>query len=261
MKLIDSHAHLDLVADLPQALEQARQAGVTAIVAQGRDRRSGEHALKLASDYPGFIFPSLGLHPYRLASAGLVSRLEAELRFVEDNLHRAVALGEVGLDYKKELVRETGKELQHTVLERLLDIAGRYDKPVLVHSRYAWRDALNLVQRSGVQQAVFHWFTGPTSVLRSAVEAGYFLSATPACVYHQEHRRAVKETPLDRLLLETDSPVYYRGLDRAAGPADVAGVLGEVAAIKGLPPEQVAEATTANSAGLFKLKLSEGHWR
>ncbi len=96
MTLIDCHAHLDLVADLPAALERARQSGVVGIVAQGRDRRSGEHALGLAARYPGFVYTALGLHPYRLASPRLVSRLEAELRFVEENLHRAVALGEVG---------------------------------------------------------------------------------------------------------------------------------------------------------------------
>ncbi|MDP6510404.1 MAG: TatD family hydrolase [Dehalococcoidia bacterium] len=260
MRLVDTHAHLDDVPDLPSVLDKAAGRGVMAVVAVGSDMESNRKTLEIAGLYPGRVFPALGLHPWELTNGGeAVAGLA--LAFIEENISRVVAVGEVGLDYKKELVRETGKELQHMVLERLLDIAGRYDKPVLVHSRYAWRDALNLVQRSGVQQAVFHWFTGPTSVLRSAVEAGYFLSATPACAYHQEHRRAVKETPLDRLLLETDSPVYYRGLDRAARPADVAGVLGEVAAIKGLPPEQVAEATTANSAGLFKLKLSEGHWR
>jgi TatD DNase family protein len=259
MRLVDTHAHLYSLAGLAYDLKAAAGRGVVAVVAVGSGLESNRKTLEIAGLYPGRVFPALGLHPWELTKGDIV--VGPALDFIEENISRAVAVGEVGLDYMKELVRETGKGRQHTVLERLLDIARRYDKPVLVHSRYAWKDALDLVQRSGVRQVVFHWFTGPTSVLRSVVEAGYYLSATPACAYHQEHRRAVEKTPLDRLLLETDSPVYNRGLDRSAKPADVAGVLEEVVTIKGLWPEEVAEATTANAAGLFKLKLSEGYWR
>ncbi|MDP7239887.1 MAG: TatD family hydrolase [Dehalococcoidia bacterium] len=259
MRLVDTHAHLDDVSDPLSVLKTAEGRGVVAVVAVGSDTESNRKTLDITDMYPDRVFPALGFHPWELIRGDAV--VGSALDFIEENISRAVAVGEVGLDYKKELVRKAGKELQHTVLESLLIIARRHDKPVMVHSRYAWGDVLDLVQRSGVRQAVFHWFTGPTSVLRGVVESGYYLSATPACAYHQEHRRAIKETPLDRLLLETDSPVYYRSLDRAAEPVDVAGVLVEVAVIKGLPPEQVAEATTDNAVGLFKLKLGGGRWR
>ena len=130
----------------------------------------------------------------------------------------------------------------------------RHDRPALVHSRYAWRDALSLVEEAGATKAVFHWYTGTSSVLREIIERGYYISATPAVEYHEEHRRAVKETPLDRLLLETDCPVVYgRG---GAGefrsqPADVARSLKGAALLKGMPEEELARNTTDNAVRLF----------
>jgi TatD DNase family protein len=251
MKLIDSHAHLDLVADLPQALEQARQAGVTAIVAQGRDRRSGEHALKLASDYPGFIFPSLGLHPYRLASAGLVSRLEAELRFVEDNLHRAVALGEVGLDYFYH-EGDRRRELQQEVFRRLCHRAAHLGKAALVHCWQAWDDCLEILDQEGVKQASFHWFSGTLEVLQEVLRRGYFISANPALASEDLPRQAATRAPLSRLLLETDAPADYDSWGTSQ-PADVARVVRLVARLRGQAVARVARVTTANAVAFIGL--------
>jgi TatD DNase family protein len=128
----------------------------------------------------------------------------------------------------------------------------------MLHSRYAWRDCLTVVEETGIERAVFHWYTGPSSVLRDIIGHGYYLSATPAIEYHEEHRRVVKETPLERLLLETDSPVTYgRGTDHEydASPADVMRSLRGVAAIKAMPETSVAEATTENAGRLFALSL------
>lgn len=86
-----------------------------------------------------------------------------------------------------------------------------------------------------MKDAVFHWFTGFSQVLRDVLEAGYFVSATPAAEYHEEHRRAIKEAPLGRLLLETNCPVNYDGDIRyTSQPADILRILKVVAAIKGV---------------------------
>lgn len=251
MKLIDCHAHLDLMADLPAALERARQSGVVGIVAQGRDLRSGEHALGLAARYPGFIFPTLGLHPYRLASPRLVSRLEAELLFVEENLHRAVALGEVGLDYFYH-DGDTRRELQQEVFGRLCRRAVRLGKPVLVHCWQAWEDCLRIMQGEGVQQASFHWFSGTPQVLRELLRRGYFVSANPALATEALPRQAVAQVPLNRLLLETDAPAEYDSWG-ASQPADVARIAGLVAQLRGQKAAQIARATTANAVAFLSL--------
>jgi TatD DNase family protein len=133
-------------------------------------------------------------------------------------------------------------------------MAREYAKPVAIHSRYAWEDALHQVQEAGVDRAVFHWFTGFSSVLKEIINGGYFVSATPATEYHEEHRRAVKEAPLERLFLETDSPVTYgRSMRYESQPADIVRGLGAVSQLKGIPEATVAEQTTTNAINFFSL--------
>ena len=209
--------------------------------------------MHLAQAYKDFVYPAIGLHPWNLKG----SEIDRNLEFIEAHIGQAVGLGEVGLDYHKRVRAIAEKDLQKGVLRELLKIAKRHKKPVIIHSRYAWRDALSLVEEAELQEVVFHWYTGTSSVLRDIVGQGYFISATPAVEYHEEHRRAVKEIPLDRLLLETDAPVVYRRgseFEYEAKPADVLRVLRGVARLKGVSEAQIAEVTTANAVKFFGLQ-------
>ena len=248
-RLVDSHAHLEELGDLGSAIERAKQSGVVAIVAVGSDYESNHQVLEIAGKYQGFVHPALGLHPGRL-NEDLLS-LERHLQFIEDNLSVAVAVGEVGLDYHKRVVGAAGKDLQQKVLGTILALAKRCGKPAIIHSRYAWRDSFELTKKASLEKAIFHWYTGPTNVLREILEQGYFVSATLAVEYHAEHRRAVKEVPLENLLLETDCPVVYQG--HQAEPADVSRALQATAEMKGLSPDLVAEKTTENALRLFRI--------
>lgn len=248
-RLVDSHAHLEELGDLGSAIERAKQSGVVAIVAVGSDYKSNHQVLEIAGKYQGFVHPALGLHPGRL-NEDLLS-LERHLQFIEDNLSVAVAVGEVGLDYHKRVVGAAGKDLQQKVLGTILALAKRCGKPAIIHSRYAWRDSFELTKKASLEKAIFHWYTGPTNVLREILEQGYFVSATLAVEYHAEHRRAVKEVALENLLLETDCPVVYQG--HQAEPADVSRALQATAEMKGLSPDFVAEKTTENALRLFRI--------
>ncbi len=253
--VIDTHAHLDEIADLDAALAAAREAGVVAIVAVGQGIASNSKVLELAESYPGFVYPALGWHPWLVREADI----EANLVFIADHADKAVAIGEVGLDYHKRVRAGAPKELQKRVLADILKIARASGKPALIHSRYAWRDALDAVVAAGLEKVVFHWYTGTSSVLREIGARGYYISVTPAVAYHEEHRRAVRETPLERLLLETDSPVTYgRGRDDefSARPADVRRSLRGAAELKGVTEAEMAAATTANARRLFNIVSS-----
>ena len=145
---------------------------------------------------------------------------------------------------------------QQEVLDRLLDIAWEYAKPAIIHSRYAWKDALSLVRNSGIDRAVFHWFTGFSSVLKDIIDGGYFVSATPASEYHEEHRRAVREAPLERLVLETDCPVTYGREERyESQPVDVLRGLKAVSRLKGVEEAVIAEQTTRNAIEFFSFDM------
>ena len=255
-RLIDTHAHLDELKNLDVKVEEARKAGVIAIVAVGSNRQSNIETLGISQEHSRFIYPALGLHPWQLANLG-ASEIDDNLRFIEQNIASAVALGEVGLDYDKRVLKVASKELQQEVLGRLLDIAKKHAKPAIVHSRYAWKDALDMIQGAGIDKAVFHWFTGFSSVLKGIIDGGYFVSATPAAEYHEEHRRAIKEAPLQRLLLETDCPVTYgRAARFESQPADVLRDVEAVSRLKEIDGAIIAEQTTKNAVSFFSLDVA-----
>jgi TatD DNase family protein len=249
-RLIDTHAHLEEMEDLEAVLKKSREAGVEAIIAVGTDIKSNERTLEIATRYRDIVYPALGWHPEFIREG----EIDANLEYLADNIDKAIAVGEIGLDYHKRIRSVAGKDLQKRVLAEILKIAKKHDKPALIHSRYAWRDALTVVEEAGVEKAVFHWYTGTSGVLRDVIADGYYLSVTPAVEYHDEHRRAVKEAPLERMLLETDAPVTYgrgRDFEFQAEPADVARSLKGAATIKGLSEEEIAAATTENAEKLF----------
>jgi TatD DNase family protein len=251
--LIDTHAHLDEVENIYPIVARARAIGLVAIIAVGADIASNMKILKIAGDYPDFVYPALGYHPQSIREP----ETEANLDFIKDHIKEAVAVGEIGLDYSKWVKANADKDLQKSVLNEILKIAKAHDKPALIHSRYAWQDALDAVIASGIEKAVFHWYTGTSSVLRGIIARGYYISATPAVAYHEEHRRAVREAPLERLLLETDSPVVYaRGREGEfkASPEDVVRSLKGAAALKGLSEGEMAEITTDNARRIFGLR-------
>lgn len=242
--LFDTHAHLDQINDLRSTLDAACEAGVQGVVAVGTDMASNEKTLRIADSWKGLVYPAVGLHPGHLAGYDS-SRIAEETRFIEANLPRCCAVGEVGLDYHKRTLEHVPREMQQEVFREILRLAVTAQRPVLVHSRYAWTDALQLVHESGVKYAVFHWFTGFSGVLQGIMDAGYYVSITPAAEYHEEHRRVARVAPMERLLLETDAPVWYGRTHRyQACPADVVRSLRAVAALRSESEDTVAEMTT-----------------
>ena len=252
-RLIDTHAHLEEIENVEQAITEAKSANIIAIVAVGSDYESNRKVLALARTYKNFVFPALGLHPGNLKDTDI----QRDLEFIEAHINEAVAIGEIGLDYHKRVRAQAEKDLQKHAFRQVLEIGKIHKKPVIVHSRYAWRDSLSLVEEAAVGKAVFHWYTGTSSVLRDIISQGYFISATPAVEYHEEHRRAVKEIPLERMLLETDSPVIYRRgtqFEYISRPAHVLRVLRGVSRLTGIDEAQIAEVTTSNALRFFGLE-------
>jgi TatD DNase family protein len=251
--LFDTHAHLDDIENLATAIDAAKEAGLVAIIAVGIDLASNRKILEIAAQYPGFVYPALGYYPGNIREA----EIEDNLEFIRANIAKAVAVGEVGLDYSKWVRTSASKETQQRVLREILKITKDYDKPALIHSRYAWRDALDLVVEARLEKVVFHWYIGPESVLGEIISKGYYISATPAVEYHAEHQQAVKETPLSQLLLETDCPVVYargRAGEFKSAPVDVVRSLKCAATLKGVSEAEIADATTENAKRLFLIR-------
>jgi TatD DNase family protein len=249
-RVVDSHVHMEGLGDAEAVLGHAREAGVDAVVAVGGDVKSSAYALELAERHRGYVYPGVGVHPSEVLN---VDRGEA-LRFVREHAGRAALVGEVGLDYAYPFARaEEVREKMRTLYSALVEVAADEGLPVSVHSRSAYRDSLEILRRHDVPGAVFHWYDGPLETLRLMLDSGFYVSATPAAEYSRGHRAALTEAPMERILVETDSPVHLRRLGRMSEPADVWLTVHALADIKGMEPGEVARIATRNTETLFRV--------
>lgn len=248
MRLMDTHAHLSDLEDREGVIERARGVGIDAIIAVGGNLETSRATLSWADDYGGYVHPALGIHP----TEWMGDDVDETLRFIDKHIDRCVAVGEIGLDYwNREAKSEEVRERQREIYVRQLGIAVEHGKPASVHGRGAWEDALALAREHGPDRIIFHWFSGPLNVLRGVLDSGYLISATPAAEFSRDHRAALAEAPLERIVIETDSPVSYHG--KRAEPADILLTLRSLADLKGIPEEEVAEVTTMNAERFFRL--------
>lgn len=248
MKIIDTHAHLYDLKDPDQVLLEAGQAGVSDVIVLGVDAASNEQHLQLLARTWSAFHPRLhlaiGIHPGNITTAAAT---EASLALIRSHAQKIVAVGEIGLDYHyKWVVNDEGKQKeQRDVFERQLILAKEFDLPVVVHARNAFRDALDMTLASGAQKADFHWFTGPLDILKEILDAGYRVSVSPAVAYSQEAQAVARYVPLDRLLIETDTPV------RGWTPKDVWRSLEALSLIKGLAQEDLLDQVNRNARNFF----------
>ncbi|MBI4588092.1 MAG: TatD family hydrolase [Candidatus Rokubacteria bacterium] len=257
--IIDSHCHLhdSVFSDLRATLTRAIDHEVWGVIAVGCDPATNAKTLEAATHHGKAIWPCLGCHPEwtRLTDAAVE---EVESQVVQHH-SRIVALGEVGLPWyclegapDPASLMVGGRER----LGRFLELAARYDLPVILHAPHgAAVEALSLLRRHAIERAVFHWHKAPTEVTRQIVEAGYHVSVTPEVVYRQRDREMVEWIPLESLLVETDSPWPYQGEFEglATEPWMTSRVVEEVAKLKQLPVDEVMFRLSTNTCQLFDL--------
>ena len=243
--MIDTHAHFEELADPLAAVEEAQEGGVSAIVAVGQDIASNEKALEMADRFPGYVYPAVGYHPWRIVPEDD----DKTLQYIDEKLPTCIALGEVGLDYRA----KTKKKKQKALFAKLIAIARQHDKPIVLHCRYSHKTAFEMVKDAGLKKVVFHWFSGPVDLIGAISNQGYYMSASPALLSNPYHADVIREVPISHLLLETDAPVQYG--DLKARPVHVQLTLKEAAKIKGVPVEEMALRTTENAKACFSLSL------
>ena len=262
--LVDSHAHLEMEqfdADRAAVLQRAQDAGVETIVAIGSGTGPGslDCGIRLAEQHD-FIYATIGIHPHeaKLATASDFDELQ--------NLAqrpKVIAWGEIGLDY---FYDHSPRDIQKRVFLRQLQLARAARLPIVVHCRpsegsdNAWEDCLGLLSDHWVSAGlagILHCFTGTWDHARRALDMGFMISFAGNITFPkaQPIRDAAQTVPLDRILIETDSPflapVPHRG--KRNEPAFVKEVAGKLGELRGLPSEEIAAQTTRNFYRFFSL--------
>jgi TatD DNase family protein len=256
--LIDSHAHLDFEDfenDLDGVVARARAAGLERVVCVGLWRKAGDfgNALELAARDPSFFSATVGIHPHEAAQVPEAD-WEALERLARDP--RVVALGEMGLDFHYD---RSPRPVQEEAFRRELRLAREVAKPIIIHVREADEPCLRALREEGIpaEGGVVHCFTGDAAAARAYLDLGLHISVSGIVTFRTAEpiREAVRITPRDRLLVETDSPflapIPFRG--KRNEPAYVAHVAAKVAEVWGTTPEAVAEETTRNVKRLFRI--------
>jgi TatD DNase family protein len=255
----DTHVHLDdrqFSEDFAQVIAQTADQGVTAMVNVGTTLRSSRWSIKLAQKYPQ-IYASVGIHPHDAKS------MKDEKHWAElEELARqpkAVALGEMGLDYFRNL---SEPKVQREVFRRQLDLAKKLGHPVIIHDRDAHQDILDILAAAAKEDnnltGVFHCFSGSWEMAKKCLELNFYLSLAGPVTYANavKPKEVARKVPLDRLLIETDCPYLtphpHRG--KRNYPGFVKLVAEEIASLRGVPAEKVAQATKENGYRLFKIE-------
>lgn len=252
MTIIDTHAHIDQLEDLPGALHRAHDSKVSAIMAMSVDLLSMQKTLSIAKQYAQpKIYPALGIHPGKVNEA---TQLEA-IDFLKEHIKDATAIGETGLDYQYKWVRkdEVERSKQKDSFAIHLELAAQFNLPIVIHSRGAWRDCLAMSRSAGVKRALFHWYSGPLEYLTGILDAGYYVSTSPSVATSPQSREAMTAAPLERILIETDCPVYFREGEGGftAEPKDVWRTCKALAALKGLDEDKTLSMVNANACQFF----------
>jgi TatD DNase family protein len=278
MKLVDVHCHLDNEAfskahigvssaeqNLDEVLQNAHKVGVKFAFCSGVNPESNRKVMNLAKEH-SLIKACFGLYPIDAVVAKFPNlqddgprKIEPfdykeELKWIEKNFHLCVAIGEVGLDFKmigglKNL--DEIKEEQKKVFEDVLVLAQKLDKPVIVHTRGAELECIEILEKHKMSKVVLHCFGGKKSLIRKAVDNKWFFSVPAVITRLQHFQTLVDIVPIEQLLTETDAPYLAPVAGERSEPKDVAITVKEIAKIKNMEEQEVADQIWKNAEGLF----------
>lgn len=262
MRLVDSHCHLDFERfdeDRQAVIARAFDAGLERMLVPGIDMPTSRAAVALAEDYPQ-VYAAVGIQP----NSGMSWQGSTLKELEELAAHpKVVAIGEIGLDYYWD---KTPKDLQADIFNQQLDLAGRLGLPVVIHNREATMDTISVLLRwqDGLaaqgsplaeRPGVLHSYSGDIIQAQPVLEAGFYLGISGPVTFKKADilRQVVSQAPLERLLIETDSPYLtpepYRG--KRNEPAYVRFVAQKIAELRNQSPDVVAQQTTENAVRLL----------
>lgn len=254
--LFDSHTHLDdesFDSDRDEVIHRAREAGVTLMLNPGADLASSLRGVQLAERYEG-IYAAVGVHPHDVKDMDETT-LET-LRSLSQK-EKVVAIGEIGLDFYYDY---SPRDAQRYWFKRQIQLAREVGLPIIIHERDAHQEVFDILkeERAGELGCVMHCFSGSVELAKEYVKLGMYISLGGPVTFKNARKpqEVAMAVPLDRLLIETDSPyltpVPFRG--KRNEPARVRLVAEKIAELRGISLEELAKQTTENAKTLFRIK-------
>jgi TatD DNase family protein len=254
--LTDSHTHMNdpqFDEDREQAIERAREAGISLMINVGFNRQTIPSSLALAEKYD-FIYSTVGWHPH-----DAIDMKEEDLVWIESLLEhpKVVAIGEIGLDYYWD---NSPRDVQADVFRKQIRLARKVGMPIVIHNRDAHQDVVDILREEKADEVggVMHCFSSSWEVAKECLDLNFYISFGGPVTFKNavKPKEVAKQVPLDKLLIETDSPYLtphpYRG--KRNETAYVKLVAEMVAEIHGLTLEEIANITTDNAKKLFRIK-------
>lgn len=246
---IDTHCHLyeEYYNNIDDVIKESMAEGVRKFIVNGCDMKSNKEALKLAHKYDN-VYAAIGFHPTELDEFN-----DEYFSWLEDNINdkKVVAIGEIGLDYHYD---NTDKEKEIYVFKKQLDIAKKYNKPIIVHSRDAIQDTFDILKEYELRGSI-HSYSGSVEMAREFTKLGYMLGIGGVVTFKNAKniKEVVKEIDLSYILLETDSPYLtpepFRGTPNS--PKYIPYIAKAISDIKGVSINDVRETTTGNAEMIF----------
>lgn len=246
--LIDTHCHIfsEYYEDIDEVISRARDAGIGMIIVNGIDRKSNEEVLRLVSRYD-IVYGALGIQPEACENIS-----EDDLKFIEEHINddKILAVGEIGLDYHYDIDKDKQKE----VFKRQLDIAKKYNKPVIVHSRDCIQETYDILKLFNVK-GIMHCYSGSVEMAREFCKIGFYLGIGGILTFKNAVKliEVIKDIPLEYIVLETDSPYLspepYRG--KRNEPINVGVILQKICEVKDLDIKYVSDVIVGNVLRLF----------
>lgn len=250
----DTHAHYDsnrFDKDRDAVLSSLPALGVGLVIDPGCDEESSKAAVALSEQYD-FLYAAVGWQPQELKESYYDGALDLIWELAQHP--KVVAIGEVGLDYYWDT---SYNELQHEVLRRQLAMAQELELPIIFHNREAHGDSLSIVKEFPRVRGVFHCYSGSPEMAKQLLDLGWYLGFDGPVTYKnsRKHREVLEICPLDRILIETDSPYLapepHRGTRNHSG--NLRYIAGKIAEIKGKTEEEIADITMENGRRLFQI--------
>jgi len=245
MKFIDVHAHLDRLKKVAKVVERARDKGVYIIVSCGIDLDSDEKTIEYIRKYPE-VKGILGLHPLDIASTS-EKDIKEVISFIRKHKENIIGIGEIGIDMKEEVNFDEQKK----IFEKMIVLAKELDKPVLVHSRKAELECIEILETHKMKKVIMHCFSGRKALLKRIEDNGWFISIPASIKYSEQFQLFAKLMPLENIFCETDSPFLHPDRERDNEPVNVIESYKKIAEIKKINIKDVCGEISENFEKLF----------